>query len=227
MSNDKDVLAAMLAIRHAVDAAKDKLGLIEMLRDLLHELSPLGAQPIDRVRWVPAEMVQPNDYNPNSVAKKEMGLLYVSIKNDGYTQPIVTIWDPEKGKYIIVDGFHRFFTGSTKEDIRQMLNGRLPVVVLDKSINERMAATVRHNRARGEHSIAGMGKLVFGMLENGWDDAKICNHLGLEPEELLKLKHITGFSALYKDLDYSRAWETKDMIRGRLAYQKQHPEPAK
>jgi hypothetical protein len=149
-----------------------------------------------------------------------MGLLYVSIKQDGYTQPIVTIWDPGLKKYIIVDGFHRYFVGITQKDIQESTHGMLPIVVIDKSINDRMASTVRHNRARGEHSIAGMGKLVFEMLSNGWDDAKICNHLGLEAEELLKLKHITGFSALYKGAKYSKAWETKDMIKLRLKHQR-------
>ena len=185
--SSEELTTAVAAIKAAVAAAQpqDKLGVIEMLRGCLHELSPQVGQPIDRVRWVPAEMVEPNDYNPNAVAKKEMGLLYVSINQDGFTQPIVTIWDPEKHKYVIVDGFHRYFVGSTQADIRQRLSGYLPVVVIDKPINDRMASTVRHNRARGEHSVGGMGKLVFEMLHNGWDDAEVCNHLGLEPEELL------------------------------------------
>jgi ParB-like chromosome segregation protein Spo0J len=220
MSSDKDVATVLAAIRATVESAEDKLEVIEAIREELHKLSPQAGQPIDRVRWVPAEQVEPNNYNPNSVARKEMGLLYVSINQDGFTQPIVTIWDPQKQKYVIVDGFHRYFVGSTQADIRQRLNGYLPVVVIDKPINDRMASTVRHNRARGEHSIGGMGRLVFEMLHNGWDDAEICNHLGLEPEELLKLKHITGFSALFKNAEYSKAWETKNMIRKRLEYQR-------
>lgn len=209
---------AVDAIRAAVAAAgQDPLPVIEALRDVLFELSPQAGQPVDRVRWVPVEQVEPNDYNPNAVASKEMGLLYTSIAHDGFTQPVVTIYDPERRKYVIVDGFHRYFVGKTQPDILERNHGMLPVVVIAKGLNDRMAATVRHNRARGEHSIGGMGKLVFGMLDNGWSDAEICNEIGLEPEELLKLKHITGFSALFRNAQYSKAWETKRMIRARLA----------
>jgi len=199
-----------------IQESNNPLTEIEKIRDVLYSISPQNNQPIDRVRWVPIEMVEPNDYNPNSVACKEMGLLYVSINQDGYTQPIVTIFDPEKNKYVIVDGFHRYFVCKTRRDISDRNHGLLPIVVINKSINDRMAATVRHNRARGEHSIAGMGKLVFEMLHNGWSDADICNRIGLEPEELLKLKHITGFSALFKDIEYSKAWETRKMAQIRL-----------
>ena len=216
---NENLKKAITAIRKAVKATKDKLATIEALRDELYKLSPQTSQPIDHVRWVPLEQVTPNDYNPNTVAKKEMGLLYVSIKEDGYTQPIVTIYDKTKKKYIIVDGFHRFYVCKMKSDIYERNNGLLPVVVIDKSINDRMAATIRHNRARGEHTIAGMGKLVFQLLDNGWDDVEICNHIGLEPEELLKLKHITGFSALFKNTEYSKAWETKTMIKKRLQHE--------
>ncbi|HBC03773.1 MAG TPA: chromosome partitioning protein ParB, partial [Aequorivita sp.] len=168
--------------------------------------------PINKVTWVSVEEVEPNDYNPNSVARTEMGLLYTSIKHDGYTQPIVTIYDEEKGKFIIVDGFHRYFTCKTNKDINERNKGRLPVVVLEKSINDRMASTVRHNRARGRHSIGGMSNMVFEMLDNGWEDADICNHLGMQPDELLRLKHITGFSKLFEDVEYNKAWTTRHQI---------------
>lgn len=168
--------------------------------------------PISRVRWVPIEQVQPNDYNPNSVAGQEMKLLHTSIKHDGYTQPIVTIWDPEIEKYVIVDGFHRYFTCRNNKDIYESTGGRVPIVVIEKNINERMAATVRHNRARGAHSVSGMSNMVFSMLDNGWGDAEICNHLGMEPDELLRLKHITGFSKLFSDAEYNKAWVTKHQI---------------
>lgn len=170
------------------------------------------SQPIDQIRLVDINEVSPNDYNPNSVASTELKLLYTSIKHDGYTQPIVTIKDEETGKYVIVDGFHRYFTMKNNKDIFDINNGLLPIVVLNSDINDRMASTVRHNRARGKHSVTGMSNMVFSMLENGWDDVDICNELGMEPEELLKLKHITGFSKLFKDAEYSKAWETKKMI---------------
>ncbi|MGE3467696.1 MAG: IbrB-like domain-containing protein [Pyrinomonadaceae bacterium] len=200
-------------ILKACEAAEDKLAFVAELRSFIHShLSPLNGQPIDLVRWVPIEQVESNDYNPNSVAKVEMQLLATSILHDGYTQPIVTIWDEEKQKFVIVDGFHRYFTCKTNADIRERNQGMLPIVVIDKDINDRMASTVRHNRARGKHSIAGMSSMVFSMLDNGWADEDICNELGMEPEELLKLKHITGFSKLFADTEYKKAWKTKRQI---------------
>ena len=193
--------------------ATDKQKFVNEIRNIIHNEISAVKQPIDLVRWVPINKVQPNDYNPNSVAKVEMGLLYKSIKHDGYTQPIVTIYDDQIKKYIIVDGFHRYFTALNNKDILDRNNGMLPIVVIEKDINERMAATVRHNRARGEHSISGMSSMVFDMLENGWSEEDICNHLGMEAEEVLKLKHITGFSKLFDDIEYKKAWETKNMIK--------------
>lgn len=176
-------------------------------------------QPIDNVLRVPIENVQANDYNPNSVATQEMRLLYTSILHDGYTQPVVTIWDEELKKYIIVDGFHRFTVMKTNKDIYDLNDGLLPIVVIDKSINDRMASTVRHNRARGKHSVDGMADMVFKMLENGWSDSDICHELGLEAEELIRLKHITGFSKLFRDVEYNKAWETREQIKLRKQYE--------
>lgn len=198
-----------------------RLATIEDLRQQLHEISPLNSQPVDRIRWVPIEMVEPNDYNPNSVAKVELGLLYTSILHDGYTQPIVTIWDETLQKYVIIDGFHRYFTCQNNQDIRDRNHGRLPIVVLDKPINDRMASTVRHNRARGKHSIDGMSNMVFQMLENGWSEAAICAELGMEAEEVLRLKHITGFSKLFENMQYKKAWETKSQLKLRKEAEKQ------
>ncbi len=171
-------------VKKAFENAEDKMKFIYDLREFIHtELSPVNTQPIDLVRWVDVNKVQANDYNPNSVAKIEMGLLYTSIKHDGYTQPVVTIYDEKIDKYIIVDGFHRYFTCKSNPDILERNNGCLPIVVIEKDINDRMASTVRHNRARGKHSVAGMSNMVFQMLENGWKDAEICNELGMESEE--------------------------------------------
>jgi len=190
---------------------QDKIDFIEALKEKLYEISPIQ-QPVDRVMWVDIDRVQANDYNPNSVASAEMKLLYTSIKHDGYTQPIVTIYDEELDKYVIVDGFHRYFTCKSNKDIFDRNHGRLPIVVIEKGINERMASTVRHNRARGSHSVDGMASMVFAMLEQGWKDADICNHLGMEPEELLRLKHITGFSKLFENTEYKKEWVTKQQI---------------
>ena len=206
-------------IKEAFNNSEDKMQFIYELREYIHtELSPLSGQPIDLVRWVNIDKVQANDYNPNSVARTEMGLLYTSIKHDGYTQPVVTIYDEKLDKYIIVDGFHRYFTCKSNKDILERNNGCLPIVVIEKDINDRMASTVRHNRARGKHSISGMSSMVFQMLENGWSDAEICNELGMEAEEILRLKHITGFSKLFENVEYKRAWESKEQVKIRQEY---------
>jgi len=211
-------------IREAYEAAKDKHAFVEQARELLHELSPQKEQPVDRIRWVPIEQVTANDYNPNSVAKNEMRLLYTSIKHDGYTQPVVTIWDEAKEKYVIVDGFHRYLTMKSNKDILEWTNGLLPIVVIKKDINDRMASTVRHNRARGKHSITGMANMVFSMLDNGWSDEAICLELGLEAEELIRLKHVTGFSKLFENVEYRKAWETKRQIEIKKAYKESQNE---
>lgn len=210
-------------LRQAFQDAEDKPAFLADLRQVLHELSPYAAQPVDLVRWVPLAQVQANDYNPNAVAKTEMRLLYVSIEHDGYTQPVVTIYDETIDKYVIVDGFHRYFVMKTNADIYERTGGMLPVVVIEKDINDRMASTVRHNRARGKHSVAGMSSMVFEMLDNGWNDADICNELGMEPEELLRLKHITGFSKLFANQEYRHSWMTKKQILLRKKWTEEHP----
>jgi ParB-like chromosome segregation protein Spo0J len=179
--------------------------------------------PVGSVIWVPIEKVEQNFYNPNSVAKNEMRLLYISIKADGYTQPIVTVWDEARQVWVIVDGFHRYTVALLYPDILESTEGKVPIVVIDKPINDRMASTIRHNRARGKHSVNGMGNMVFQMLDNGWDDAAICNELGLEAEELTRLKHVTGFSKLFEDVEFGRAWETRRQIKLRHDYLKAHP----
>lgn len=211
---------AVVEIRLVLDALLDpaasdeeRLDRIEEVRAWLHSQSPVRSQPIDRVRWVPIEQVEANNYNPNAVASREMRLLYTSILHDGYTQPVVTIFDSARGKYVIVDGFHRYFTCKSNPDLLARNRGRLPVVVIDKEIADRMASTVRHNRARGKHSVTGMSQMVFSLLDSGWPDEQICNHLGMEPEELLKLKHLTGFARLFEDAEYAQAWMTRSQIR--------------
>lgn len=175
--------------------------------------------PVFNVQWIPVEKVKANDYNPNSVASKEMKLLYISIKNDGYTQPVVTIHDKEKDEYVIVDGFHRYTIMKTKKDIYDLNDGLLPVVVLNKNINDRMASTVRHNRARGKHSVGGMSNMVFQLLQSGESDQDICFKLGLEKDELKRLKYVTGFAKLFSKVEYSNAWETESQIEERKKYE--------
>jgi ParB-like chromosome segregation protein Spo0J len=210
---------ALTLLRAEFEAAENKSEYLRNIRDELHKISPTKSQPVDNIRWIPIERVHANDYNPNSVAKNEMRLLHTSIKHDGYTQPVVTVYDEENDRYVIVDGFHRYTTMRLNQDIRDTTGGLLPIVVIDKPINDRMASTVRHNRARGKHSITGMASMVFSMLENGWLDGAICNELGLEADELVRLKHVTGFSKLFENVEYRKSWETKNQITIRKAHE--------
>jgi len=200
-------------IKKEYQKAKDKTKFLNDLKVWLHEELSELKQPVDLVRWVDVNKVHANDYNPNSVAREEMKLLHTSIMHDGYTQPIVTVYDKEKDQYVIVDGFHRYLTCKTSKDVRDRNKGRVPVVVIEKDINDRMASTVRHNRARGKHSVTGMSNMVFDMLDNGWSDADICNELGMESEEILRLKHITGFSKLFANREYHRSWVIKNQLK--------------
>jgi len=172
--------------------------------------------PVSNVIWVPIDKVTANDYNPNHVAKMEMKLLYISIKHDGYTQPVVAYYDRNNDRYTIVDGFHRYCVMKRYRDIYEKNKGYLPVVVIDKPINDRMASTIRHNRARGEHSINGMSNIVISMLNKGWGDAQICEELGLEKEELIRLKHVTGYAKFFNNCEFTRAKESDKMIAARL-----------
>lgn len=180
--------------------------------------------PVAAVRWVHIDQVQANDYNPNAVAPHEMRLLYTSISEDGYTMPVVTIYDPDIDRYVIVDGFHRYTTMRTQPDVYETTGGYLPIVVIDKPIADRVASTVRHNRARGKHSVSGMSNLVFTMLREGESDATICNKLGLEPEELQRLKYITGFAKLFENHEFSRAVLTARQVKAKAEYAKRHPD---
>lgn len=200
--------------------SNDKHEYLQELRNFIYAESELSHNPVNRVIWVPIEKVVANNYNPNQVATNEMHLLYTSIKHDGYTQPIVTVYDDQQDKYIVVDGFHRYKVGQLYKDIKEANHSMLPIVVIDKGINDMMASTIRHNRARGKHSVTGMSKIVFDMLENGWSDADICQELGMEDEELIRLKHITGFSKLFKDVEYRNAWETDRQISLRKEWER-------
>lgn len=165
--------------------------------------------PVYNVRAVPIERVKANDYNPNAVAPPEMALLETSIWEDGYTQPIVTYYDKDNDIYIVVDGFHRYLTIKSSERIRERERGLLPVVVIDKEIGDRMASTIRHNRARGTHNIELMSTIVSELVEMGKGDRWICQHIGMSPDELLRLKQITGVAALFANRDFSDSWEAE------------------
>jgi len=166
--------------------------------------------PVYNVIAVQVEKIQANAYNPNSVASPEMKLLYESILNDGYTMPIVCYYLPELDKYEIVDGFHRYTIINKHKNIYEREGGKLPVVVIDKDISNRMASTIRHNRARGSHSVDLMSNIVAELLEMGKSDKWIAKHLGMDADELLRLKQITGLASLFKDKEFSKSWEVDE-----------------
>lgn len=163
--------------------------------------------PVYNVQAVPIEKIQANAYNPNHVAKPEMDLLYKSILEDGYTMPIVCYYLKDVDKYEIVDGFHRYTTMLNHKDICDRENGCLPVVVIDKDLSNRMASTIRHNRARGTHSIELMTNIVADLVDSGMSDQWIMKNIGMDADELLRLKQISGLASLFKDKDFSKGWE--------------------
>ena len=166
--------------------------------------------PVYGVIAVPIEKVKPNTYNPNSVAPPELELLYDSIKEDGYTMPIVCYHDEETDEYVIVDGFHRYRVMLEHPDIREREGGLLPVSVIDKPIDCLMASTIRQNRARGSHSVDLMSIIVADLHELGRSDAWISKHLGMDRDEILRLKQITGLAALFREADFGEAWEPQE-----------------
>lgn len=163
--------------------------------------------PVYNVKAVPIEKIQANAYNPNHVAVPEMKLLYKSILEDGYTMPIVCYYLKDQDKYEIVDGFHRYRTMLEHKDIYERENGYLPVVVIDKDLSNRMASTIRHNRARGSHSIELMTNIVADLVKSGMSDAWIMKNIGMDADELLRLKQISGLAELFKDKDFSKGWD--------------------
>ncbi len=163
--------------------------------------------PVYGVIAVPVEKIKANAYNPNKVAPPEMKLLYDSIKEDGYTQPIVCYYLKDEDAYEVVDGFHRFRVIKEHKDIYEREGGRLPVVVINRPIGDRMASTIRHNRARGSHDVDLMSNIVAELSEMGKTNAWISRHLGMSADEILRLKQITGLADLFKNGEFSNSWE--------------------
>lgn len=186
----------------------ERMDVINDIREALAEYSPMRREPVDSVRWVRASEVVANDYNPNVVAPPEMRLLQLSIMADGYTQPIVT-WPTDEG-YEVIDGFHRNRVGREVEAVRKRVKGRLPIAVIntERSAREdRVAATIRHNRARGTHQVDAMADLVQDLVRRNRSDTWIAKELGMDPDEVLRLKQVTGLAELFRDRDFSKAWE--------------------
>jgi ParB-like chromosome segregation protein Spo0J len=186
----------------------ERAAALNEVRAVLHEVSPFRYEPVDFVRWLPAADVTANDYNPNSVAPPEMRLLEHSIESNGYTQPIVT-WMRED-THEVVDGFHRHRVGKESKSVAKRVHGYLPVVAINADAqerNDRIAATIRHNRARGKHKVEAMSDIVVELKRRNWSDEKIAKELGMDADEVLRLTQITGLAELFANQDFSRAWE--------------------
>lgn len=208
MGNLKELTSALVAALSAIEEEGARIDAINDVRAAIHAVSPLRDHPVDFVRWMPADDVHGNTYNPNTVAPPEMRLLTHSILANGYTMPLVT-HESDDGT-VVVDGFHRSRVGKENVEVRESVRGRLPVTQIraeraDKAA--RIAATVEHNRARGEHRVDAMSEVVRMLYTAGWRDDKIQEELGMEADEVRRLKQITGLAELFADREYSRAWE--------------------
>ncbi|MGE8030246.1 IbrB-like domain-containing protein [Enterobacter mori] len=190
---------------------EDRINAINALRAAIHKNSPFSEQPIDCVLWVKQDNITANDYNPNNVAPPEKRLLSKSLELDGFTQPIVVTQNASQ-HYEIVDGFHRHEIGTSRASLKRQLKGYLPVTCLREDRQDkhnRMAATIRHNRARGRHQINAMSEIVRELVQLGWNDERIGKELGMDNDEVLRLKQINGLLELFADRRYSEAWTVK------------------
>jgi len=215
------ILKTMNEIKEKIRELSKNLSLNELvdfindLRETIHDISPFKNEPVDFVRWVKNDNVVANDYNPNKVAPPEMELLEISIMNDGYTQPIVTWENSEKNKIEVIDGFHRNRVGKESKIVQQRIKGFLPVVNIRKEQsgkNDRIASTIRHNRARGKHQVDAMSEIVIDLKNRNWSNKRISKQLGMDEEEVLRLCQISGLEHLFSDKDFNRAWVTEDDI---------------
>jgi len=191
----------------------DQIEIINQIKLICHENSPFKNEPVDCVLWVKNNSVVANDYNPNKVAPPEMELLEVSIMNDGYTQPIVTWQNEDKGKTEVIDGFHRNRVGKESKIVNQRVKGYLPIVNIRKEQsgkNDRIASTIRHNRARGKHQVDAMSEIVIELKNRNWSNKRIANQLGMDEEEVLRLCQVSGLEHLFSDRDFSNAWISED-----------------
>ena len=191
-----------------IESMEERIEAMNEIKSLLKEVSPFSNEPVECVRWVKSDLVFANDYNPNSVAPPEMELLHTSIQEDGYTQPIV-VWQHD-GMYEVVDGFHRNRVGKEYNDVKERIHGYLPVVVINndrEDKGDRIASTIRHNRARGKHRVEAMSDIVIELKRRNWSDAKIGKELGMDADEVLRLTQITGLTEMFADKDFSQAWE--------------------
>ncbi|NBU81529.1 MAG: hypothetical protein EBS55_07770 [Flavobacteriaceae bacterium] len=208
----ENLIKELVAIISELETSK-KIDAINKVKIELHNISPFKSEPVDCIIWVENNQVHANDYNPNSVAPPEMKLLQLSIQEDGYTQPIVTMLE-ENGCREVIDGFHRHRVGKENQIIQNRIHGYLPVVTINEDRHDksdRIAATIRHNRARGKHKVDAMSEIVVDLKKRNWSDDKIARELGMDADEVLRLSQISGLSEMFADKEFSEAWEA-DMI---------------
>ncbi|WP_434779625.1 IbrB-like domain-containing protein [Neisseria sp. Ec49-e6-T10] len=189
---------------------EDKINTINQIKKWLHQYSPFADEPIDCVLWVKAQKIQANEYNPNAMAPIEKRLLSTSLNQDGFTQPIVVY--AHNNRYTIVDGFHRYMLGKGKKSINTRLKNYLPITCIkdtQKEKPDRIAATIRHNRARGKHQIMAMSDIVQDLARLGWEDKKIAKELGMDLDEVLRLKQISGLAEMFEGDAFSEAWTVR------------------
>lgn len=206
----EDVVEQAKKLFSALDGMEmeQRVRLLNEIRLALSEHSPFASEPVDCVQWVKSSQVTSNAYNPNTVAAPEMDLLRLSVRSDGYTQPIVV--NREATGFEVVDGFHRSRVGKEHGEIRERLHGYLPVVQIRSDrvgVHDRMASTIRHNRARGKHGVEQMSSIVSELVKRGWDESKIAKELGMDSDEVLRLRQITGLVEMFRDREFSAAWE--------------------
>ncbi|MGU3413399.1 IbrB-like domain-containing protein [Enterobacteriaceae bacterium C34A] len=206
----QQMIEQMTAWLESLPEAK-RIEAINQFRQALHRVSPFRDQPIDCVLWVKQEDIAPNDYNPNNVAPPEKKLLLKSLETDGFTQPVVAHRTPDQ-HYEIIDGFHRHLLASSKPALKAKLKGFVPVTLLQEEksgVSRRMASTIRHNRARGRHQINAMSEIIRELSQLGWSEVKIGEELGMDADEVLRLRQINGLLDMFSDRQFSEAWTVK------------------
>jgi ParB-like chromosome segregation protein Spo0J len=205
----KEIFTQLEFEKYSIEKKVETLNEIKLF---MHSVSPMNTEPVDCVLWVKNETVHANDYNPNSVAPPEMELLRLSISADGYTQPIVSMLEENGITREVIDGFHRNRVGKECLDIQMRVNGYLPVVTINEErtgFNDRVASTIRHNRARGKHKIQAMSDIVIDLKKRNWSDEKIAKNLGMDADEVLRLCQIGGISEAFNDKEFSKSWEAE------------------
>lgn len=222
-------IAELVFLISDISSDVDKVDAINTVKKELHKISPMKHEPVDCVLWVQGSTVEANEYNPNSVAPPEMELLYQSIMQDGYTQPIVGWQNGDKLE--VVDGFHRNRVGKERDDVKERVLGLLPVVVINgdrQELGDRMASTIRHNRARGKHKVEAMSDIVVELKRRNWSDARIAKNLGMDEDEILRLCQITGMAELFADADFSKSWDIgfEEPMAGEIEFEEGEDEGA-